>query len=504
MAQIILLAFCLLSSVPVWTQDPIGLRASSNLRGISLGTAVNINRLRKNVDNTEHNQKIRNNYLMLVPESELKPQSVWKGENIYNWEPIDFLLGSTQDTKGWIQKNSMQLKGHNLVWALDMFIPNWLLKEESNITSDKAKQLLSDYIHAVVGRYRGKMPWWDVVNEAIENYNNTNPFNLRNCFWFRKLGPDFIKYAFMFAYEADPNVQLYYNDYKIESVGLKATDTINLVNWLRSEGVIVHGIGLQWHINISTVITPGDGYYQSAQQFVDNKLDFMITELDVPVPTNGGNPINIQDLQTQGSIYRSLLNLALHFSPNCKAILTWGFTDRYSWITDFSNYKQGAALPLDWLYLPKPAYWQIQEVLARVIVDGIYRLSPQSQPDKCLGTSPNTTSSDVQLYSGDCNNPNQKWNITWLGDGTYRFSSQNDNNRVLGAYNTTAKIDNVQTYNWTGDVNQEWAFSPQENNTFRVVPRTAWGRVMTVYNASKIVITNHNETDLQNWILTKI
>jgi len=126
MAQIILLAFCLLSSVPVWTQDPIGLRASSNLRGISLGTAVNINRLRKNVDNTEHNQKIRNNYQMLVPESELKPQSVWKGENIYNWEPIDFLLGSTQNTTSWISKNSMQLKGHNLVWALDMFTSNCL------------------------------------------------------------------------------------------------------------------------------------------------------------------------------------------------------------------------------------------------------------------------------------------------------------------------------------------------------------------------------------------
>jgi endo-1,4-beta-xylanase len=182
----------------------------------------------------------------------------------------------------------------------------------------------------------------------------------------------------MFAYEADPNIQLYYNDYKIESVGLKATDTINLVKWLRSEGVIIHGIGLQWHINISTTITPGDGYYQSAQQFVDNKLDFMITELDVAVPTNGGNPINIQDLQTQASVYRSLLDLALHFSPNCKAMLTWGFTDRYSWISTFADYKQGAALPLDWLYLPKPAYWQMQEVLARVIVDGIYRLSPQS------------------------------------------------------------------------------------------------------------------------------
>jgi endo-1,4-beta-xylanase len=52
------------------------------------------------------------------------------------------------------------------------------LKEESTITSDKAKQLLSDYVHAVVGRYQGKIRWWNVVNEAINDINTTNPFNL--------------------------------------------------------------------------------------------------------------------------------------------------------------------------------------------------------------------------------------------------------------------------------------------------------------------------------------
>ena len=155
---------------------------------------------------------------------------------------------------------------------------------------------MSDYIHTVVGRYRGKIPWWDVVNEAIDDNNNTNPFNLRESFWLRKLGPDFMKYAFIFAHEADPNVQLYYNEYHIESVGLKANRTINLVNWLRSEGATVHGIGLQWHINVSMNITPGDGHYQSAQQFIDNKLDIMVTELDVAMQTNGGNPANAQDL----------------------------------------------------------------------------------------------------------------------------------------------------------------------------------------------------------------
>jgi hypothetical protein len=262
---------------------------------------------------------------------------------------------------------------------------------------------------------------------------------------------------------------------------------------------------LQWHINVSTTITPGDGYYQSAQQFIDNRLDIMVTELDVPVLTNGGYPINSQDLQTQGDVYHSILDYVLHFSPNCKAMLTWGFTDRYSWIPYVRDNKQGAALPLDWMYLPKAAYWQMLEMLSRVVVDGVYRLSPESQPDKCLGTSQNTTSSDVQLYSGDCNNTNQKWNITWLNDGTYRFSSQSNNSRVLGAYNTTASVGGVQTYDWSGDVSQEWAFSAKGNSTFLIVPRNPWWRVMTIYGTSdNISIIDPSGTDSQNWILTKV
>lgn len=499
-----LIFYCLLSIVCVWGQNPFGLRGAAFLRGVLFGTAVDVANLRQNYDNGKYNSKIDDNYLLVVPENELKPQIIWQGENQYNFVDGDFLLGAPNKT-GWVQENQMQIRGHNLVWAYDEWTPKWLLKEEANITSDKAKQLLSDYIHTVVERYRGKILCWDVINEAIDDVNNTNPLNLKDSFWLRKLGPDFIKYAFQFANEADPDVQLYYNEYSIETIGLKATRTINLVNWLRSQGAIVHGIGLQYHIDSSTTITPGDGHYQSAQQFIDNKLNIMVTELDVRVPTSGACPIDAQDLQKQADIYRSMLELVLHFSPNCKAMLTWGFTDRFSWIPEAYHNNAGAALPLDSLYYPKPAYWQMLEVMTRIVDDGLYRLSPHSQPNKCLGISQNATSSDVQLYSDTCDNAYEKWNITWQGDGTYRFSSVSNNNRVLGAYNTTLPVDEVQTYNWSGDVNQEWAFSAQGNNTYRVVPRTAWWRVMTVHDSSdNIVIMDATWTPSDNWILTKL
>ena len=279
-----------------------------------------------------------------------------------------------------------------------------------------------------------------------------------------------MKYAFIYAHEADPDAQLYYNDYSIQSLGLKANRTLELISWLRSEGAIVDGVGIQWHINLSTIITPGDTYYQSAQQFIDHQLDLMVTELDVAIPTKGGYPIHSEDLQKQGLIYRSILDYVLHFSPKCQAMLTWGFTDRYSWIPASSNYTKGACLPLDWMYLPKLAYWEMQEDLARALPDDVYCLSPQSQSDKCFRTSDDGS---VQLYTGACNETNQRWNITWQGDGTYRLSPQSATDRALDVFNTTAAVGGFETNDWSSDVNQEWAFSPQGNNSFRIVPRTA-------------------------------
>jgi endo-1,4-beta-xylanase len=48
--------------------------------------------------------------------------------------------------------------------------------------------------------------------------------------------------------------------------------------------------------------------------------------------------------------------------PACKAIQTWGFTDKHSWIPSFFK-GTGAALPFDQAYRPKPAYAAIQKAL---------------------------------------------------------------------------------------------------------------------------------------------
>ncbi|CAF1040930.1 unnamed protein product [Adineta ricciae] len=492
---------CLLVSVPVWGQNAIGLRASAALRGIQVGTAVVVDYIREKADFNEYANKIQRDATIIVTENDFKPKRIWLGDGKYNWNNTDFLVGSTANSTGWAQQNLMAVRGHTLIWPDDSFTPKWLLDQESSITSEKARLLLTDYIHAVVSRYRGKILVWDVVNEALNSTNTSNPLNLRDSFWLRKLGPDYLKIAFSTARAADPNAKLYYNDFGIESTGLKTTRTIDLIKWVRSQGATVHGVGMQWHIDSSRSVTPGDGHYQSAQQFINNQLYISVTELDISIPTDGGYLIDRSDLYKQAALYRAVLNYAIHFYPKCEAFLTWGFTDRYSWLPDYHKYKKGAGLPLDWMYRPKPAYLEMQELMTRVVIDGVYRLSPQLQPDKCLGAG---MSNNVQLYGGSCDDNNKRWNITWLGDGSYRFSLLSNPNLVLAGHNVSASRGYLQTNYWTNYISQRWAFSAKGNSTFRIVPYTAWWKVMTLDDTSDVSVVSYASGKSQHWILTKV
>ena len=318
----------------------------------------------------------------------LSPIASGRGDGKYNWQdpavttPQDFLLGKPGQT-GWAQQNGMTVRGHVLVYDSENYaIPQWLKAldtPEKQPDKATATRYLSDYIHAVVGRYKGKIPFWDVVNEAVNRGQSDdlvhNPYNLKKNLWYRWIGPEYIDLAFQSAQEADPAAKLYYNDFNDEFDNAsdqydKFDNVFRLVKHLRDDKGIPVNVGMQWHVSVGTTVMPGDAHYAAAQRLKDNKIDFMVTELDVSMKVNsypkddpryGAEPTDLADLEKQAAVYRSVLKFALSFS-NCRGFQMWGFSDKGSWIPGTFP-GNGAAAIMTGDYAPKPAYQALQEEL---------------------------------------------------------------------------------------------------------------------------------------------
>ena len=332
-----------------------------------IGTCANVGLLRAGADEGRYPAAIARDYSIVEPENELKPPAVWRGPGQYDWTNADFLLGAPGQT-GWAQAHKVAVRGHVLVYARDdgYTLPSWLRASEADITPAQAREMLHTYIKTVVGRYRGKIVAWDVVNEAIDdNGASPRPFHLRDSFWFRKLGTDFLKLAFQWAHEADPTAELYLNEYGAEGMGRKSDDVLAILTWLKESGIYVTGAGMQYHLFLRDRIAPGDAHYQNAARLQAAGFAFMVTELDVALPVadsgTGYVAAHPADLDVQADRYRAVLHLA-RTSPNCRGLLVWGVSDNHSWIPGFSK-GNGAATPSDSAYQPKPAYRAMQAEL---------------------------------------------------------------------------------------------------------------------------------------------
>jgi endo-1,4-beta-xylanase len=350
----------------------MNLRELARKHRFVIGSAIPVSNLKNDVDGGRYSAAASANFNLLELENDLKPPAVWTGPHEYRFSEVDFVVGEP-GKKGWAQQHGLKLRGHVLVYARDegYTLPQWLRTKGPELSKEEASQLLHDYIKAVAGRYKGKVAMWDVANEAIDDRPNSNPFNLRDSFWFRKLGPEFLVLAFKWAHEADPRAELYYNDYSIEGGGPKAQHMLDLAKWLKEQGAPITGLGLQYHIDCRTSIEPGDGHYQLIEAIKKLRLAYMITELDVAVPAKrlpagdpdrGMVPADPADLELQAKVYAAVFKMALS-SRNCHGINIWGLTDKYSWIPGFSRGRDGAATLFDKDYNKKPAYDAIAAVL---------------------------------------------------------------------------------------------------------------------------------------------
>ena len=300
---------------------------------------------------------IRSQFDAVTPENSMKPGPVHPQEPSWNWTQPDALVQFGQES-------GIKVCGHCLVWHAQT--APWFFQDA---TRDVLLARLRSHIHTLVGRYKGRLASWDVVNEAINDGEGVAGENLRESPWLKIVGPDFLTQAFRFARDADPAVPLLYNDYSIESGG-KHQSSLLLLRRLISEGAPITGVGIQGHWSLPALTAQR---YEDIERAIDSyralKLRVSITELDVSVTgTAGGQfgrgqapaePPSPELLAAQADAYGKLFAIFMRQRAAIDRVTFWGLNDRRSWR------RTRYPLAFDAEYQPKPALQAIIDAVSR-------------------------------------------------------------------------------------------------------------------------------------------
>ncbi len=284
---------------------------------------------------------IKTQFNAISPENVLKWEAVHPEPDVYNFGPADRYVAFGE-------ANHMYILGHNLVWHNQT--PKWVFEDAKGKPLSRKALLkrMRDHIFKVVGRYKGRINSWDVVNEAL-NDDGT----LRQSQWLKIIGPDYIADAFRFAHEADPKAQLNYNDYSLENEP-KRGGAIRLIKKLRAEGVPIGGIGLQDHDNMEWPTAEQEDATIAA--FGKLGLKVMISELDIDVlpraTRNQGADVSMnvalqarlnpypKELpdsmqQALAKRYVDLFRVFLKHKDVVTRVTFWGVDDADSWLNNW-------------------------------------------------------------------------------------------------------------------------------------------------------------------------
>jgi endo-1,4-beta-xylanase len=264
----------------------------------------------------------------VTPENEMKWDATEPSRGSFNFRAADTIVSHAAG-------HGMRVRGHTLVWHSQL--PGWVGGISSGTDLLAA---MRNHIAGVVGHFKGKIWYWDVVNEAFADGGSGG---LRSSVFQQRIGNGFIEEAFRAARATDPAAKLCYNDYNIDGINAKSTGVYTMVRDFKSRGVPIDCVGFQGHFSVNQI--PGD-YQANLQRFADLGVDVQITELDI-----GGS-----DRTAQANSYRKVVQACLAVA-RCNDITVWGITDKYSW--------RASSTPLlfDGNYAKKPAYTAVLQAL---------------------------------------------------------------------------------------------------------------------------------------------
>jgi endo-1,4-beta-xylanase len=285
----------------------------------------------------------------IVAENVMKPADIQPNEGAYNFAPADTLVA-------YAQGRGMAMRGHTLLWHLRT--PEWMWTDKNGnpASRDLVLARLKSHIETVVGRYKGAVYAWDVVNEVIDE---KQPNCLRQDKWFAATGEDYIESAFRYAHAADPKARLYINDYSTEEPA-KRQCLERVVKGLLARGVPVHGVGHQMHVS---VFGPSvESIDESLTTFARLGLENQVTELDVSLYKYQAKSLSDTEeklVQVQGERYAALMKVFLAH-PELRAVTLWGLSDSHTWL-NHGEYEGRHDSPLlfDRQQKPKPAYFKM-------------------------------------------------------------------------------------------------------------------------------------------------
>lgn len=304
---------------------------------------------------------IQEQFNAIVAENCMKSQEMYPEENRYNFTQADEFVAFGE-------KNGMVITGHTLIWHSQLSPWFCVDGEGKNVSPEVLKKRMKDHITTIVKRYKGRIIGWDVVNEAIEDDGS-----YRKSKFYEILGEEYIPLAFQYAHEADPNAELYYNDFSMANPGKRA-GVVKLVKALKKRGIRIDAVGMQGHIGMDY---PQVGEFEKSMlAFAEAGVKVMVTELDLTVlptpkqnigaevsasfeykkdmnPYPNGLPEDVSKAWTERM--NDFFRLFLKHQDIITRVTLWGVTDLDTWRNDWPmRGRTDYPLLFDRSYQPKP------------------------------------------------------------------------------------------------------------------------------------------------------
>ncbi|MDG5472393.1 endo-1,4-beta-xylanase [Jeotgalibacillus sp. ET6] len=295
---------------------------------------------------------INTHFNSLTSENNMKFENLQPEEGRFTFEQADELMA-------FAKQNGKTVRGHTLVWHNQT--PQWVFQNKNGGRADRQLVLdrMKDHIDTVVGRYKGQIQSWDVVNEAVTDSGDRR---LRESNWQETIGDDFMEKAFEYAHLADPDAELFYNDYN-ESDPEKREKIYTTVKELVEKDVPIHGIGLQahWSLHHPTL----DHIRAAIERYASLGLKLHITEMDVSVFAFDDKRTDLTAMtaemaQQQIERYHQFFECFREYSDVISSVTFWGVADNYTWLDDFPvQGRKNWPLLFDQDLQPKESFWKL-------------------------------------------------------------------------------------------------------------------------------------------------